>query len=192
MNTTTRYKFSVIAVCMSIAVALGFALYEGYLPVKDARNSLKQAAGQITSEGMVSTDGALLQRNLSGAEKPQESIHIETGTDVPRFTTQYFTVHAGTIIRVTLTNNSKVGHSENWALVKPGTRQLVEEAALRTPQPKGESPNTTDVLAFIPLTKPGQSKTRLFRAPDQPGDYPYLCTYAGRGEAMNGVLHVTG
>lgn len=192
MNTTLRYKFAVVTVCASIAVALGFALYEGYIPLKVAQTSIKQAAGRKSSDERVSSEGGPLQQRLSGTETPQEYIHIETAREVPRFATRKFTVHAGRIISVTLTNNSKVGHSENWVLVKPGSRKLVEEAAQRMPLPGNGVPKSANVLAFVPMTRPGQSEVRLFRAPDQPGDYPYLSTNAGRGEVMNGILHVIG
>ena len=40
------------------------------------------------------------------------------------------------------------------------------------------------------LVDPGQTVTVQFRAPGQPGDYPYVCTFPAHWRVMNGVLHV--
>jgi hypothetical protein len=57
MNSSFRYKFAVVAVCTSIAVALGLALYEGYIPIQAAHNSIEQAAGQAPGGGVKRREG---------------------------------------------------------------------------------------------------------------------------------------
>ncbi|CAM6054047.1 unnamed protein product [Sphagnum tenellum] len=148
-----------------------------------------QAAGQMAlNENFLK--GGSLQRGLVGNEKPQEFIEVETGSEVPNYVTREFTVQADDIISVELHNNSQVGHIHDWALIKPGTLKKVERLAKETSSTWDWIPETSDILAVVPMTKPGESSIRLFRAPDQPGDYPFLCTYPGHGMAMNGVLHV--
>ena len=43
---------------------------------------------------------------------------------------------------------------------------------------------------FTSLVQPGQSVTVQFRAPSEPGDYPFVCTFPGHWRVMNGVLRV--
>ncbi len=40
------------------------------------------------------------------------------------------------------------------------------------------------------LVNPGESVRMDFTAPNQPGDYPYVCTLPGHALTMMGVLHV--
>jgi hypothetical protein len=70
MDTPIRYKFAVIAVCTSIAVAFGLAMYEGYIPIKVAQTSIKQAAGQLPGTGISSPEGGPLHQHLNGADTP--------------------------------------------------------------------------------------------------------------------------
>ena len=186
-------KFALGSFVLSLLVPIGLIVYLRFTPYSSpvAPQSIHQAAGQAPLDENF-LKGGLLQRDLRGNEQPQEFIDVETGTKVPRFATREFTVHAGSIVSVTLRNNSKVGHSENWVLVRPGTSRQVQSAAQSAPPIWEWIPESANVLAFVPLTKPGEFTIRLFRAPSQPGDYPFLCTYANRGTAMNGVLHVIG
>ena len=51
-------------------------------------------------------------------------------------------------------------------------------------------PPVPQVLFATTLLNPGESVTVQFRAPSQPGDYPFVCTFPGHWRVMNGVLRV--
>ena len=99
----------------------------------------------------------------------------------------------GEPIRLVFSNPDAVPH--NWALLKPGTLQKVgrqcnqliadPDAAARHYIPKSQ-----DVLAYTDVTSPYSKFTIYFRAPNQPGRYPYLCTFPGHWMVMNGTLVV--
>lgn len=83
----------------------------------------------------------------------------------------------------------------NLVLVKPGKAQLVGEASFKMlNDPKaGEKnyvPKLAEVIAFIPVIDPETEHVLHFRAPKEPGDYPYICTFPGHWQAMRGVLRV--
>lgn len=83
----------------------------------------------------------------------------------------------------------------NLVLVKPGSMQSVGEASFQMlNDPKaGEKhyvPDSTEVIAYIPVINPGAEHILHFRAPAEPGDYPYICTFPGHWMAMNGILRV--
>ena len=127
-----------------------------------------------------------------GKIKSARAITIETGSNLS-FATRSFRVRAGEPIALTLSNPDVVPH--NLALVKPGTLERVgdlsnrlisdPEAALRH-----YIPRTTDVLAYTDVVLPREEFTIYFHAPDQPGRYPYLCTFPGHWKVMNGEMIV--
>ena len=51
-------------------------------------------------------------------------------------------------------------------------------------------PQIADVLFSTKVLDPGQTLTVQFRAPQEPGEYPYVCTFPGHWRLMNGVMTV--
>lgn len=123
-------------------------------------------------------------------------IAVEAGKNLS-FSPRTFTVKGGEPIRLTFLNPDVVPH--NVCLVQKGTlarfgdlvnRMVADpEAALRH-----YIPRTEDVLAYTDVVGPGDQFTISFRAPDQPGRYPFLCTFPGHWMVMNGemVVETTG
>jgi azurin len=50
----------------------------------------------------------------------------------------------------------------------------------------------SQVIAHTPMSDPGQTVEVTFTAPDQAGDYPFLCTFPGHYVTMQGTMHVQG
>jgi putative heme-binding domain-containing protein len=127
-------------------------------------------------------------KSIAGAR----GIILETGKNLT-FAQRSLTVRAGEPIRLTLSNPDVVPH--NWALVKPGSLQRVGALANRLvadPEAfaKHYIPDSKDVLAYIDIVPPRNKFTIHFRAPAEPGRYPYLCTFPGHWMVMNGELIV--
>ena len=51
-------------------------------------------------------------------------------------------------------------------------------------------PDLPVVLFSTKLVDPGQTVVAQFRAPAQPGQYPYICTFPAHFRTMNGILNV--
>ena len=51
-------------------------------------------------------------------------------------------------------------------------------------------PQIPQVLFFTKLVEPGETVTVQFKAPAQPGQSPYVCTFPGHWRIMNGILTV--
>ena len=51
-------------------------------------------------------------------------------------------------------------------------------------------PQTDDVLVYTDIVGPQDQFTISFRAPTEPGRYPYLCTFPGHWMVMNGEMIV--
>ncbi len=119
-------------------------------------------------------------------------IAIETASNLS-FATRSFTVKAGELIELTLSNPDVVPH--NWALVKPGTLRAVGELSNRLISDpdavfRHYIPNSSDVLHYTNVVFPKDEFTIYFNAPKDPGRYPYLCTFPGHWLVMNGQMIV--
>src|SRR5207237_1301211 len=78
---------------------------------------------------------------------------------------------------------------------EPGALEEIGQAAEKMlPEPDANSrlyvPQSPKVLQATRLLDPGQKAKLAFTAPDEPGDYPYLCTYPGHWRRMVGTLAV--
>lgn len=119
-------------------------------------------------------------------------IRLEAGKNLT-FATQQIEVSAGELIRLTFANPDVVPH--NWALVAPDTLRTVGQLANRMiADPESAArhyiPDSDDVLAYTDVVSPGEEFSIYFQAPEQPGRYPYLCTFPGHWMVMNGTMVV--
>jgi len=99
----------------------------------------------------------------------------------------------GEQLSLTFKNPDVVPH--NWLLAKPDSLQrLGEQCNLMITDPQGLAkhyvPDSPDVLVYTDMTNPQGNFTIHFKAPAQPGSYPYLCTFPGHWMIMNGHLQV--
>jgi len=128
------------------------------------------------------------EAKLAGARP----ITVEAGNNLS-YVTRSIQVRSGEPLALTLSNPDVVPH--NWALVKPGALERVGELANRLISDPDAAvrhyiPTSTDVLAYTDVVGPHDQFTIYFRAPEQPGRYPYLCTFPGHWKVMNGEMLV--
>ena len=124
--------------------------------------------------------------------EPGRAVRIETASGLT-FATKRFVVKAGERISLTLANPDTMPH--NLAIAKPGTLAKVGDGANRmAAQPDGGArrylPPGGDVLFFTDIIEPEKSSTIHFTAPAGPGEYPYLCSFPGHWQIMNGIMVV--
>jgi putative heme-binding domain-containing protein len=120
-------------------------------------------------------------------------IELEVGKNLT-FTTRSISVQAGEPIGLTLVNPDVVPH--NWVLVQPGRLQAVGQLANRlVADPEAVVrhyvPESDDVIVYTDIVSPRNQTSIFFRAPQQPGRYPFLCTFPGHWMVMNGEMIVT-
>lgn len=102
-------------------------------------------------------------------------------------------VPAGKSVVLVFDNPDLMPH--NVVIVKPGSASRVGEAAdAMARQPDGFErnfvPDSPDVLFYTPLVQAGKSHRLTFKAPTQPGEYPFLCSFPGHWRVMQGILTV--
>ncbi|HEY2573903.1 MAG TPA: plastocyanin/azurin family copper-binding protein, partial [Verrucomicrobiaceae bacterium] len=110
-----------------------------------------------------------------------------------QFAQKQFTVAPGERVSLTFKNPDVVPH--NWVLLQRGRLTAVGDLANKMiTDPKALSrhyvPESPDVLVYSDMANPGASFTIHFNAPQEPGAYPYICTFPGHWMAMNGVMTV--
>ncbi|HET9486069.1 MAG TPA: plastocyanin/azurin family copper-binding protein, partial [Chryseosolibacter sp.] len=135
-----------------------------------------QPAGEVTATG-----------------KGVTVIRIKTLENEMKYDLKTFTVQAGKPVEIVFENPDFMQH--NLVITKPGAMELVGRAADKlATDPKGAGmqyvPNIPQVLFHTPLVNPRETVKLEFIAPEEPGEYPYVCTFPGHWALMNGVMKV--
>lgn len=104
-------------------------------------------------------------------------------------------VPAGKPIEIVFENPDFMQH--NVVIGTPGSRETIGKAAdaMASDSKAAEMnyvPRIPEVLFSTRLVNPQETVRLSFIAPDQPGDYPFVCTFPGHWSIMNGVMKVTG
>lgn len=99
----------------------------------------------------------------------------------------------GQPIRLHLVNPDATAH--NLVVVKPGALEEIGIAANEMAKDpngykKGFIPKSSKILHHTKLLEPETSEILRFKAPTEPGTYPYLCTFPGHWIIMKGELIV--
>ena len=118
--------------------------------------------------------------------------------DQMQFDTREFTVQAGQEVELTLEHTGRMpvgamGH--NVVIIEPGLdvmafgSEAVQQGASRDNQYVPEAVRDR-VIAFTDIIGGGETTSITFTAPDEPGEYPFLCSFPGHFGSMNGKMIV--
>ncbi len=120
-------------------------------------------------------------------------IKIKAIKNEMKYDLKSFTVEAGKPVEIVFENPDFMQH--NLVIAQIGALQTVGKAADKlASDPKGAErqyvPDIPEVLFATKLINPQKTEKLLFIAPQQTGDYPYVCTFPGHWTIMNGVMKV--
>jgi len=120
-------------------------------------------------------------------------LRVGTIRDAMLYDREELTVEAGREVELIFENTDIMPH--NLLVTRPGRLAQVGKAAeamaaLPDAWARGFVPDSDDVLWATGLVQPGESEVLRFRAPDEAGDHPFVCTFPGHWIRMNGVLRV--
>ncbi len=121
---------------------------------------------------------------------------VHTVHEQLRFDTTKLEVQAGKNFEIIFENDDVMPH--NLVIVPPGKHMEIGTAAMTmTPdkldkQGRAYLPSSWDkqILAATKLLEPGQTETIKLKAPSQPGEYEFVCTFPGHAVLMWGTLSV--
>ena len=143
---------------------------------------------------------------LSDLERPMATKRNPHGKPIPNareitiaasknlmFDRDHFTAQPGEVIRLTFKNPDAVPH--NWALIEQDSLEeigLLCNRLISDPDAVANQyiPDTKKVIAYTNIVEPFSEHTIYFRAPNEPGKYPFLCTFPGHWMVMNGWIEV--
>jgi azurin len=149
------------------------------------------AAHLAFAEAPQSAAGTLPEPEVKQA--PDVVIRLTVKAGEMQFDKTELTVAPGQLVELVFTNPDQMQH--NFVLAAPASLQAVGAAAdelARSPSGVSQQyvPDMPQVLFHTKLVDPGETITVQFKAPQQTGQYPYVCTFPGHWRIMNGVLTV--
>jgi azurin len=120
-------------------------------------------------------------------------INIQTIENQMKFNKSLIEVPAGSEITLRFENTDHMAHNllilEKGALREVGI--LADKLALESAAENNDYiPKSDKILAHTSLVYPGQSAEIRFSVPREKGDYPFVCTFPGHWQIMNGILRV--
>ncbi|MCA9154827.1 MAG: discoidin domain-containing protein, partial [Planctomycetales bacterium] len=120
---------------------------------------------------------------------------IRVGTLLERmsYDKETIVVAAGKPVEFLFENSDLMPH--NFVILQPGALEevgLLAEATAQDPKSAERQyvPPSNRILLASRLLQPRDSQKLSFTAPNQPGVYPYVCTYPGHWRRMYGALYV--
>ena len=116
---------------------------------------------------------------------------VPAARNAMRFSVGRVEAPAGATVRLVIDNSETTSPAmvHNVVVLEAGTPvRRVAEAAARE---RDNVPDDPAILAYTPLAGPGQKMAVVFTMPP-PGEYPFVCTYPGHWQTMQGVLVSTG
>ncbi|MEQ8789037.1 MAG: GDSL-type esterase/lipase family protein [Pirellulaceae bacterium] len=120
-------------------------------------------------------------------------VRINTVHEEMRYDTPYFAVEAGRPVQLVLRNEDLMSH--NLVITPPGKlRDVAQEASLLGPEidkaGRQYVPKSENVLFSTRMVEPHTQDVLTFTAPDEPGEYNYVCTFPNHWMRMYGVMVV--
>lgn len=168
------------------ALDVPFTRYAGYVP----RTTAVAAHPMLADVARLNhpPDPNPWRERLAGAR----AVEVEAGKNLT-FATRSIAVRPEEPLELKFTNPDVVPH--NWVLIRPGALNRVGDLVNRLVADPSAArrhyvPQSDDVLAYTDIVGPGEKVSIFFRAPKEPGRYPYLCSFPGHWMVMNGVLIV--
>ncbi len=121
-------------------------------------------------------------------------VRIHTVEEEMRYDIPFFAVEAGRPVQVVLTNEDLMPH--NLVITKPGALKEVAQLGLEIGPNNGVDgkqyvPDTHKVLFATNMVPAEQQEALTFTAPQEPGEYPFVCTFPRHWMRMYGVMVVT-
>lgn len=127
---------------------------------------------------------------------PAVAIIELSANDSMKFSQTRFEVSAGQEVKVTMTNLGtmpKVAMGHNFVLLKKGSdsKAFSDAAIMAAATDYVPAALADQVIAHTKLLGPKQSDEITFKAPTEPGEYPFLCTFPAHYlSGMKGVIVV--
>jgi azurin len=131
----------------------------------------------------------------SAPVKPAMPVFEIKGDDSMKYSLTRIEVKAGQEIQIVLSNAGnlpKAAMGHNLVILKKDAelKAFTDAAVMAAATDYIPASQADKIIAHTKLLGPKQSDTITFKAPAEPGEYPYFCSFPGHSALMKGVLVV--
>jgi azurin len=155
-------------------------------------------SGELAAKFVAFNSGNEKEQKLSEMDATDRDlirIQLKAVRNEMKYDQTELVVPAGKPVEIMFENVDLMQH--NLLIIAPGSLEVVGIAADALAQlPEGQEkqyvPDVPQVLYASALINPGASTVLQFTAPQEPGEYPFVCTFPGHWRTMNGILKVEG
>jgi len=105
-----------------------------------------------------------------------------------------FSVAPGETVKLVFENTATSPSMQHNVVVlntnKDDAFRRVGEAGMQAGSTNDYVPEDDAILAYTPMSKPGETVSVTFTVPETTGEYGYLCTFPGHWATMQGTMYV--
>ena len=147
----------------------------------------------VAAPGVAAPIAAPSPNTSSSGGRPASVILLSAIPGQMQFDRPMLTVRAGERVELTFNNTDDMPH--NVVIFRRGSIASYEKelfGSMNEPnaQLRGFVPDSPNVLVASRLLNAGESAVITFTAPEEPGEYPFVCSFPGHWFTMRGVLKV--
>ena len=121
------------------------------------------------------------------AEPVDVEVVVASVKNAMRYATPVVEAPAGATVRLVMDNSETTSPAMVHNVVVVEAEPAVERVGRAAASARDNVPDDAAILAYTPLAGPGQRTAVVFTMPP-PGRYPFLCTYPGHFQFMQGTL----
>ncbi len=121
------------------------------------------------------------------AQEADAELVVVAARNAMRYETLRIEAPAGATVRLVIDNRQTTSPAMIHNVVVVRGQADVERVGRAAASVRDNIPSDPAILAFTPLAGPGERLAVVFEMPP-PGEYPFLCTYPGHYQFMQGTL----
>lgn len=120
-----------------------------------------------------------------------KTVTIEPKGNQLLFADTSFTAAPGQKVKIVFNNTATIpAMYHNVVVLDTMDTRVITRVGQATIQNMEQIPTDPSILAHTPAAKPGETVEVTFTAPEEPGTYPYICTFPGHYDTMQGTMIV--
>ena len=156
--------------------------------------SLAACGGSESSPDDASSQSTATTQSES-AEEVDRTVTLHPKGNQMKYRETEFTVAPGATIRLVFENTATSPSMQHNVVVlnstEDGVFQKVGQAGMEAGAANEYVPDDmNDILAYTPMSKPGETVEVTFTVPEEVGEYGYVCTFPGHWATMQGTMYV--
>lgn len=156
--------------------------------------SLIGCGGDSSSDAATAQPSEASTTQTSASGDVDRTVTIKPKGNQMKYQTTEFTVAPGQTIKIIFENVATSPSMEHNVVVinsaEDGVFGRVGEGGMSAGSSNDYVPEDDAIIAYTPMSKPGETVEVTFTVPEETGEYGYLCTFPGHWATMQGTMYV--